>query len=126
MHLNLKLHRLTSIVFTTGGMPPLVDHPDDVYKALYGMLTRPVCVTLNFTVNHLPHFSVMFYILTPTFTEKVKERNETYYKKYPQDIKRVRDILKHLKENEVILPNSGHLTPRRFLQLGLAFGGTGA
>lgn len=79
-------------VFTTGGMPPLVDHPDDVYKALY---------------------------------EKVKERNEAYYKKYPQDVKRVRDILKHLKENEVILPNGGQLTPRRFLQLGLAFGGTG-
>lgn len=30
----------TSVVFTTGGMPPLVDHPDDVYKALYGMLAR--------------------------------------------------------------------------------------
>lgn len=79
-------------VFTTGGMPPLVDHPDDVYKALY---------------------------------EKVKERNEIYYKKYPQDVKRVRDILKHLKENEIILPSGGQLTPRRFLQLGLAFGGTG-
>lgn len=57
--------------------------------------------------------------------EKVKERNRIYYKKYPNDIKRVRTILKHLSSKEVSLPNGGHLTPRRFLQLGLAFGGTG-
>ena len=31
----------TLLVFTTGGMPPLVDHPDDVYKALYGS-PRPI------------------------------------------------------------------------------------
>ncbi|KAF8463594.1 alpha/beta-hydrolase [Kalaharituber pfeilii] len=79
-------------VFTTGGMPPLVDHPDEVYKALY---------------------------------EKVIERNEVYYKKFPQDTKQVRDILKYLHEQQITLPNGGHLTPRRFLQLGLSFGTVG-
>lgn len=57
--------------------------------------------------------------------ERVKERNAAYYRKFPQDIKRVREILKYLSLNKVILPNGGHLTPRRFLQLGLNFGGTG-
>jgi len=79
-------------VFTTGGLPPLVDHPDDVYIALY---------------------------------ERVKDRNAAYYRKFPLDVKRVREILRYLSLNEVILPNGGHLTPRRFLQLGLNFGGTG-
>jgi len=57
--------------------------------------------------------------------ERVKERNQIYYNKFPRDVRRVRDILKYLNQNKVVLPNGGHLTTRRFLQLGLNFGGTG-
>ncbi|KAF8963568.1 alpha/beta-hydrolase [Flammula alnicola] len=53
---------------------------------------------------------------------RVMKRNEVYYKKYPQDIKRVRDILLYLASNQVILPNGGRLTPSRWQQLGIAFG----
>ncbi|CAZ83284.1 unnamed protein product [Tuber melanosporum] len=79
-------------VFTTGGMPPLVNDPDEVYKALW---------------------------------EKVRLRNRVYYKKYPLDIERVKDILRHLAKEDVRVPNGGRLTSRRFLGLGLAFGGHG-
>ncbi|PWW74197.1 alpha/beta-hydrolase [Tuber magnatum] len=79
-------------VFTTGGMPPLVNSPDEVYKALW---------------------------------EKVKLRNQVYYKKYPLDVGRVKNILKYLAKEDVRVPNGGRLTPRRFLGLGLSFGGHG-
>ncbi|KAJ7072746.1 alpha/beta-hydrolase [Mycena amicta] len=55
----------------------------------------------------------------------LKKRNEIYYKKYPQDIKRVRDIVAYLEANEVKLPNGGRLSVSRFLQLGITFGGSG-
>ncbi|PPR06871.1 hypothetical protein CVT26_003995 [Gymnopilus dilepis] len=75
--------------FIAGGLPPLVDQPDEVYEAL---------------------------------TKQVIKRNEIYYKKYPQDIRRVRNILAHLDAKSVTLPNGGRLTPNRFLQLGQHFG----
>ncbi|RCH92314.1 hypothetical protein CU097_012453 [Rhizopus azygosporus] len=78
--------------YITGGVPPLVDTPDSVYRALYP------------------------YILS---------RNKTYYKKFPRDIERVRQIHRYLSTNTVTLPNGGTLSPRRFLQLGLFFGGSG-
>lgn len=56
---------------------------------------------------------------------KVESRNVVYYEKYPQDIKRVRTILQHLSRNKIVLPSGGYLTPRRFLGLGLGFGGHG-
>ncbi|KAJ3504026.1 hypothetical protein NLJ89_g8156 [Agrocybe chaxingu] len=74
-------------------------------------------------------------------TERVIKRNEVYYKKYPQDVKRVcirasssapklltqshfkvRNILAFLESHTVTLPNGGRLSPTRFQQLGLEFG----
>ncbi|KAJ7503070.1 alpha/beta-hydrolase [Mycena galericulata] len=55
----------------------------------------------------------------------LRKRNEVYYQKYPQDVKRVRDIVAYLEANEVILPNGGQLTVNRWLHLGIRFGGTG-
>ncbi|KAL1847922.1 hypothetical protein Plec18170_008335 [Paecilomyces lecythidis] len=75
-------------VFTTGGLAPLVDEPDPVYKLTY---------------------------------EKVLQRNEAYYAKYPEDVERVKKILEYLQQNNVAL-DSGRLTPRRFQQLGIMFG----
>lgn len=46
--------------FLFGGLAPIVDSPDDVYRRL---------------------------------TCKVKERNQAYYAKYPEDISKVRQIL---------------------------------
>ncbi|KAH9485732.1 Proline iminopeptidase aneH [Psilocybe cubensis] len=57
-----------------------------------------------------------------TVVHQVLKRNEAYYRKYPQDIKRIRDILAYLDSTEVILPNGGQLTPRRWQQLGINFG----
>ncbi|CAG8627171.1 10163_t:CDS:2 [Paraglomus brasilianum] len=50
------------------------------------------------------------------------KRNSIYYLKYPKDIQRVRTILRYLSTNTIILPDGGFLTPRRFRQLGIAFG----
>ncbi|KAJ7736936.1 alpha/beta-hydrolase [Mycena metata] len=55
----------------------------------------------------------------------LRKRNEIYYKKNPQDVKRVRDILTYLEANEVILPNGGRLSASRWLQLGIHFGMAG-
>ncbi|CAK5277288.1 unnamed protein product [Mycena citricolor] len=55
----------------------------------------------------------------------LRKRNDIYYNKYPQDIKRVRDILSYLESNDVRLPNGGRLSVSRWLQLGIQFGATG-
>ncbi|KAI8976009.1 Alpha/Beta hydrolase protein [Pilobolus umbonatus] len=78
--------------YITGGVPPLVDNPDDVYRALY---------------------------------PRIIKKNRIYYKRFPRDIERVKLIHDYLYKNSVKLPNGGTLSPRRFLQLGLSFGGAG-
>ncbi|KAK4692390.1 hypothetical protein P7C71_g4803, partial [Lecanoromycetidae sp. Uapishka_2] len=76
-------------VFTSGGLPPLVKHPDLVYEYTF---------------------------------RKVKERNHAYYLKYPEDIHRVKHIVKHIEENKVLLPSGGKLTVLRLRQLRFYFG----
>lgn len=56
---------------------------------------------------------------------RIIKKNKLYYKKFPRDVERVRQIHAYLSKNTVTLPNGGNLSPRRFLQLGLAFGGSG-
>ncbi|KAI8890612.1 alpha/beta-hydrolase [Backusella circina FSU 941] len=78
--------------YITGGVPPLTDTPDPVYRALY---------------------------------PRILKKNKLYYKRYPRDVARVRQIHEYLSNNQVTMPNGGTLSPRRFLQLGLSFGGAG-
>lgn len=59
---------------------------------------------------------------------KVIERNQAYYKKFPEDVARVKTIMNYLKrfgDGKIKLPSEGTLTRRRFRMLGLAFGGHG-
>lgn len=53
------------------------------------------------------------------------KKNKLYYKRFPKDVARVRLIHEYLSNNQVDLPNGGILSVRRFLQLGIAFGGAG-
>lgn len=57
---------------------------------------------------------------------RVRERSWKYYEQYPGDVARVKKIVRTLlsHENSVTLPSGGILTARRFLQLGLALGGS--
>jgi len=54
--------------------------------------------------------------------KRVKEKNELFYARYPEDEVRVQEIIKALMSQKVILPGGGLLSPRRFQQLGLGFG----
>lgn len=53
---------------------------------------------------------------------RVLEKNRRFYERYPEDVEQVQVIVRHLHEHDVRLPGGGRLTPRRFQQLGLAFG----
>lgn len=57
---------------------------------------------------------------------RVKERNEAYYSKYPEDVERVKRIVRLLgrfgDETVRVQGGEGSMSPRRFLQLGLSFG----
>ena len=53
---------------------------------------------------------------------RVIEKNRRYYERYPDDVERVRQIVDCLATHNVCLPGGGRLTPRRFQQLGIAFG----
>jgi pimeloyl-ACP methyl ester carboxylesterase len=58
--------------------------------------------------------------------ERVKQRNEAYYAKYPEDIARVHRIVKLLSrfgdETVRVQGGEGFLSARRFMQLGIYFG----
>jgi pimeloyl-ACP methyl ester carboxylesterase len=58
--------------------------------------------------------------------ERIKQRNEAYYEKYPEDIARVHRIIKLLSrfgETTVrVQGGEGYLSARRFMQLGIYFG----
>ena len=49
-------------------------------------------------------------------------KNRRYFERYPNDQARAREIVDYLAAHEVHLPAGGLLTPRRFQQLGIAFG----
>jgi pimeloyl-ACP methyl ester carboxylesterase len=54
--------------------------------------------------------------------QRVMEKNQRYYGRYPEDVGRAQAIADYVAENEVRLPGGGILSPRRFQQLGIAFG----
>lgn len=53
---------------------------------------------------------------------RVIEQNRRFFARYPSDQQRATAIATHLAINDVWLPDGSRLTPRRFQQLGLAFG----
>ncbi|KAF7980810.1 hypothetical protein HWV62_36420 [Athelia sp. TMB] len=53
---------------------------------------------------------------------RVAKRNSIYYKKYPQDVGRIRQIVAYLGSNDVALPNGGRLSVIRWQALGFVFG----
>jgi pimeloyl-ACP methyl ester carboxylesterase len=54
--------------------------------------------------------------------QRMAERNREYFERYPDDRRRVRDIIAELEAEDVRLPNGDRLTSRRFLQVGNALG----
>lgn len=55
--------------------------------------------------------------------EPIVRQNEKFYKRYPQDIEIIRDVVNHLADSEgggVPLPSGGILTPRGLQLLGLS------
>ncbi|KAM7208029.1 proline iminopeptidase [Naviculisporaceae sp. PSN 640] len=60
--------------------------------------------------------------------KKVIERNQAYYKKYPEDVDSVKKIIEFITQQEqkrIPLPAGGFLTVTRLLSLGLSFGAHG-
>ena len=54
--------------------------------------------------------------------QRVLEKNQRYYERYPGDIELARGIYAHLQTHDVRLPGGGRLTSRRFQQIGMGFG----
>ncbi|OVA16947.1 Alpha/beta hydrolase fold-1 [Macleaya cordata] len=55
--------------------------------------------------------------------EQILHQNEKYYKRYPQDVEIVREVVNYLAESEgggVLLPSGGILTPRGLQTIGLS------
>jgi pimeloyl-ACP methyl ester carboxylesterase len=52
----------------------------------------------------------------------VLDKNRRYYERYPGDVERVREIVRHLASHDVRLPNGSRLSVERFRQLGFHFG----
>ncbi|KAL5984767.1 hypothetical protein ACLOJK_041389 [Asimina triloba] len=61
--------------------------------------------------------------------QQVQHQNDKFYKRFPQDVEIVRDVVNYLAESEgggVFLPSGGLLTPRGLQTLGLAALGSSA
>ncbi|KAK8033267.1 hypothetical protein PG991_002665 [Apiospora marii] len=61
--------------------------------------------------------------------QKVMERNQAYYKKFPGDVAAVKEVAEKILElggrEGVLLPGGGHLTVPRLMTIGLNFGAHG-
>jgi pimeloyl-ACP methyl ester carboxylesterase len=57
--------------------------------------------------------------------QRVLDQNRRYYERYPADVERAREIVDYASSRVVRLPGGGILSPRRFQQLGMAFGSGG-
>ena len=55
----------------------------------------------------------------------VEERNRQYFEKFPMDKERLVKLCRHLRDNDVRLPNGDRLTPRLVQLLGLKLGFVG-
>jgi pimeloyl-ACP methyl ester carboxylesterase len=53
---------------------------------------------------------------------RVLDKNRLYFERYPDDQARAREIADYLHDHDVRLPGGDRLSPRRFQQLGIAFG----
>ncbi len=53
---------------------------------------------------------------------RLLDKNRGYFERYPDDLPRVRDLLRRLDDEDVRLPSGDRLTDRRFRQLGLWLG----
>jgi pimeloyl-ACP methyl ester carboxylesterase len=60
-------------------------------------------------------------IYSATYKQLIRA-NERYFARYPDDRPRVREILRRLTDEEILLPSGDRLTARRFRQLGLWLG----
>jgi len=54
--------------------------------------------------------------------QRVKNKNELFYARYPEDETSSQAVLKALMKHTTLLPGGGTLSPRRFQQLGMGFG----
>ena len=54
--------------------------------------------------------------------QRVIDRNAEFYRRYPGDAQRVREVVDYLQANKVYLPGGAHLTPAVLQLLGLDFG----
>ncbi|HOG46089.1 MAG TPA: alpha/beta fold hydrolase [Anaerolineae bacterium] len=54
--------------------------------------------------------------------QRVLARNRRFFERYPEDQAAAREIAGYLAAHDVTLPGGGRLSPRRFQQLGIAFG----
>jgi pimeloyl-ACP methyl ester carboxylesterase len=54
--------------------------------------------------------------------QRVIDKNQRYYGRYPHDVEHVHQIVDHLENNIVSLPSGSRLSARMFLQLGFGLG----
>jgi pimeloyl-ACP methyl ester carboxylesterase len=54
--------------------------------------------------------------------QRMLQKNEAYFRRYPEDRARSREIVRRLADDDVRLPSGDRLTPGRFRQLGMWLG----
>jgi len=54
--------------------------------------------------------------------QRVIEKNQLYYERYPEDVEHAQAVVSYLSHHDVYLPTGDRLSPQRFQHLGMGFG----
>jgi pimeloyl-ACP methyl ester carboxylesterase len=87
------------------------------YLSLFPQSVKAVIITGGFAPVLHPAIEVF-----NALKEGLIERNDAYYKQFPEDLASVRLILDHLTDGSVLVAPNWRLTARQFLTLGYKFG----
>jgi len=85
----------------------------------------PTHLDAVFITGGLPPLSAKAEDIYRKTYQRCIEKNQDYYRRYPEDKERIRQIVRFIHENEVPLMDGSILTVRRFQQFGLGFGMSG-
>jgi pimeloyl-ACP methyl ester carboxylesterase len=92
------------------------------FCVIHYLSAAPGSLREAFTTGGLPPLDRPVADIYAATYRRLRAKNRLYFERYPDDQARARDIVDHLAGHEVRLPGGGRLSPRRFQQLGIAFG----
>jgi pimeloyl-ACP methyl ester carboxylesterase len=92
------------------------------FCAVHYLSAAPAGLREVFVTGGLPPLAASADDIYRATYRRVLEKNDSFFRRYPDDARQARQIADYLAEHDVTLPGGDRLSPRRFQQLGIYFG----